>query len=96
MAAVYHLRSITGVSVTDGVRKRAFDDWKVEKMSYIPDNYDRWEAHDREKERKLMRRPRCRDSREPIQTDYCYGENGRYICEHCLNEYYRVPVEDLM
>lgn len=65
-------------------------------MSYIPDNYDRWTSHEAEQEAELEKLPTCRSCGEPIQTEYCYGSNGRYICEHCLNAYYRIPVEDLI
>ena len=67
-----------------------------EEMGYLPDNYDMWARNDAEKEEELRKLPRCAECGEPIQTDYCYGNNGKYICEHCLNAYFRHSVEDLM
>ncbi len=63
---------------------------------YIPDNYDMWASHDAEQEAELQKLPKCNECGEPIQGEYAYGSNGKYICEHCLEAYYRVSVEDLM
>lgn len=48
-----------------------------------------------EKEQELERLPKCADCGEPIQDEYCVeiGE-GKYICEHCLEER-RVRVDSL-
>lgn len=62
----------------------------------LVDNYDLFDKHDAEKEEELKKLPICKACEEPIQTEYCYGNNGRYICEHCLNEYYKHSVEDLI
>lgn len=56
-------------------------------MCYIPDNYDRWEQHNREQEAKLDKLPRCSECDEPIQDEYCYYINGEYICEECMEQY---------
>ena len=60
------------------------------------DNYDLFKQHDAEQQSKLKMLPICRACEEPIQTEYCYGKNGKYICEHCLNEDYKHSVEDLI
>ena len=65
-------------------------------MSYIPDNYDLWAAHDAKQERLLDKLPKCSNCGEHIQDDYCYQIDGGLICEHCLNAYYRADVEDFM
>ena len=65
-------------------------------MSYIQDNYDLWAAHDAEQERKLNSLPTCSICEEPIQDDYCYVIDDEIFCAHCLNEYFRTDVEDLM
>lgn len=65
-------------------------------MSYIPDAYDMWARHDAEQEVNLQTLPKCAECGEPIQTEYCYGNNGKYICEHCLKAYYRHSVEEIM
>ena len=68
---------------------------RVQQM-YIPDNYDRFLQHEHEQEKALVRLPVCHECKEPIQSDYCYGENGIYICESCLKAYYRHDVSDLI
>lgn len=65
-------------------------------MSYIQDNYDLWAAHDAEQERMLYKLPKCSNCGEPIQDEHCYQIDDGLICEHCLNAYYRVDIEDLM
>ena len=65
-------------------------------MYRVPDNYDLWESHDRAMEAKLSKYPKCRECGEPIQTDYAYGFDGKYICEDCLKKYFRVAIEDLV
>ena len=62
----------------------------------LPDNYDLFAKHDSEQEEKLKNLPICKACGEPIQTEYCYGNNGKYICEHCLEENYRHEVADLI
>ncbi len=59
------------------------------------DNYGLWERHDAEQERKLQALPKCSECGEPIQDEYCYEIEGKYICEHCMSEC-RVSVENLM
>lgn len=59
----------------------------------IPDNYDLWEAHDREQEQRLAKRPVCDYCQEPIQDDFYYEINGENICEHCLDQFFRKEVE---
>ena len=61
------------------------------------DAYDLFAKHDAEQEENLKKLPICKECGEPIQTEYCYGNNVRkYICEHCLKEYYRHEVADLI
>ncbi len=62
----------------------------------LRDNYDLWASHDAEKEQELKKLPVCKECGGPIQTEYCYGDNGKYICEHCLKAYYKHSVEDLI
>jgi formylmethanofuran dehydrogenase subunit E len=63
---------------------------------HIPDNYDMWASNDARQEEQLKMLPKCRECKEPIQTEYCYGSNGKYICEDCLKEHYKHSVEDLI
>lgn len=63
---------------------------------YIPDNYDQFEIHNAEQERRLDKLPRCSECDEPIQDDYLYEINGEYICESCMKDNYRKPVDSVM
>lgn len=62
-------------------------------MSYIPDNYDLWAAHDREQTRQLARLPVCADCGEPIQQEDAIFINGDWLCDDCLSSYRR-PITD--
>jgi formylmethanofuran dehydrogenase subunit E len=59
----------------------------------IPDNFDIWEAHDIEQERRRMRRPECSECGEHIQDEKAYYINGEWICENCMSNYH-VYVDD--
>ena len=52
-----------------------------------PDNYSQWEAHEREAERWLARRPVCVDCEEHIQDEEGYYINGEWICSDCMSAY---------
>lgn len=53
----------------------------------IPDAYDMWEAHEREQQRWLEKRPVCADCQEHIQEERAYYINGDWICEDCMDSY---------
>lgn len=55
----------------------------------IPDNFDIWDAHDIEMERRRTRLPQCDYCGEHIQDEYYYEIGGEIICEECLNEHFR-------
>jgi formylmethanofuran dehydrogenase subunit E len=59
----------------------------------IPDNYDIWEAHDIEMERRRARRPVCECCGEHIQGDTAYLIHGDWYCEDCMDNYKEL-VED--
>lgn len=59
----------------------------------IPDMYDQWEAHDREKERRLAQRPKCRICGEHTQQERAVFIFGDYICDDCLEDN-RVDIDD--
>lgn len=61
----------------------------------VIDNYDLWEAHDREEQERLDRMPLCECCNQPIQDEYCYEINGEVLCEDCLVSLYRKDVEDV-
>ena len=60
----------------------------------IPDNYDLWEAHEREKERQLESLPVCEVCSKPIQDDHLYLINDEFVCEECLIRDFRKCVDD--
>ena len=60
---------------------------------YVPDNYDLWEAHQREQDERLDTLPKCSECREPIQEDECYNFDGDLICEECLKKNHKVWTE---
>lgn len=47
----------------------------------IPDNYDLWEAHDREQEEWLQSLPKCHHCGEPIQQEKAVCIDGDWYCE---------------
>lgn len=55
-------------------------------MSYIPDNLDRFEKYDAEREAQLDKLPRCSQCHEPIQQDDAVRINDEYICDSCLDD----------
>lgn len=61
---------------------------------YIPDNYDRWEAYDAERQKELDRLPRCSECDEPIMTDVLYEINDELLCPDCMEKNHRKWVEN--
>ena len=63
---------------------------------YVPDMYDAFCWHEAEQERQTAKLPLCSECGEPITEDYCFYINDEYICEDCMECYYRVPtpIED--
>jgi formylmethanofuran dehydrogenase subunit E len=60
----------------------------------IPDNYDQWEAHDREKEEDLAELPVCEICGEPIQDEHLYLINDEFVCHECLVRDFRKNTDD--
>lgn len=60
----------------------------------IPDNYDLWESHEREKERQLERLPVCEVCGKPIQDEHLYLINDEFVCQDCLDRDFRKRVDD--
>ena len=58
------------------------------------DNYDLWERHDAEQQKKLEKLPLCDYCEEYIQTDEYYEINNDLICPDCMNENFRKWVDD--
>ena len=61
----------------------------------IPDNYDIWERHEIEMERRLARRPLCENCGKRIQDETAFLINGEWICEKCMDGF-RELVEDYL
>jgi formylmethanofuran dehydrogenase subunit E len=59
----------------------------------IPDNYDQWEAHELDQERRLAELPVCDICDDPIQDDFYYEINGENICEHCMDQFFRKEID---
>ena len=49
----------------------------------LPDNYDLWEAHDREQEEALEKLPVCDCCGEPIQQGEAVYYNDQWFCKDC-------------
>lgn len=60
------------------------------------DNYDLWQAHDAEQERKLNMLPKCSCCGNPIQQDTVVCINGKLYCDSCLADYYTHDIEEFM
>lgn len=65
-------------------------------MYYTDNPVADFENYDAEQTIQLNRLPKCCCCSEPIQDEYCYEINGEYMCIHCLNEYFRKDVEDIV
>lgn len=62
----------------------------------VPDNYDLWEAHDREQAKQLAELPVCEVCGKPIQDEHLYLINDEFVCEECLIRDFRKNTEDYM
>lgn len=63
-------------------------------MSYCPDNYDAYRAHEAEQERRLSELPVCCYCENPIQDEHYYEINGEMFCPDCLENYFKKRTED--
>jgi len=52
----------------------------------IPDNYDLFEAHDREMERRERMLPKCEWCGSPIYQESAFRINGCWYCDDCLSD----------
>ena len=64
-------------------------------MSYIPDNYDLWEQHEREQELWEQKRPICCECKNHITDEYAYEINGDIMCWDCAEEWLREQAVDI-
>lgn len=52
-----------------------------------PDNYDLWEAHEMQLERRRMKRPKCCECGKPIQSERLYRIHGDIYCPDCIEDF---------
>lgn len=50
--------------------------------------------YDMERQKELDRLPKCDICGEPIQGEVLFDLDGTLVCEECLNNEYRKPVDD--
>lgn len=63
-------------------------------MFITDDPHKDFDRHDAEQQAALEKCPKCSMCDEYIQDDYLYEINDEVICEECLNDNFRKPVED--
>lgn len=65
-------------------------------MPYSDDPLMDFEHHDREQAKRLEQLPKCGYCNEPIQDDYFFEINGEFVCEYCLDRFFKKNTEDFM
>lgn len=63
-------------------------------MFYTDDPVKDYDSYDAEQTTKFKQYPLCSYCCDPIIDDYLYEFNDELICEDCLNEHFRKPVDD--
>ena len=63
-------------------------------MQYIPDNYDLWEANDREQARRLEKFPTCEICGDAIQQERAFHKDGFLICDECIENNRREVIDE--
>ena len=63
-------------------------------MFYTDDPVKDHDRYQEEKDKQLQKLPKCSICDEHIQTDYLYEINDELICESCIKDNFRKPVED--
>ena len=66
----------------------------MREMFYTDDPVKDYDRYDEEQTTQLQKLPVCSYCDEPIQDDYLYEFNDELICESCINEIFRKPVDD--
>lgn len=61
---------------------------------WVPDYAELHDRYEAEQQRQLDRLPKCEYCGETITDDFLYDLNGDIMCEKCLNDNYRKPVDD--
>ena len=55
-----------------------------------------WDLYCADQEQELEKYPKCAQCGEPITDEYMYEIDGEYYCEECMNDLFRVDVEERM
>lgn len=63
-------------------------------MCYSGDPIADFNRYDYERQKEIDSLPVCDICGEPIQDDYLFDLDGTLVCEECLKDNYRKPVED--
>ena len=50
--------------------------------------------HEDKREKELAKLPKCKYCGNPIQDEYAFVFNGKFICEECLDNYHRINIGD--
>lgn len=61
-------------------------------MYYTNDPLADFHRHDSDKEEALSKLPICKICEEPIQQETAICIDGKWYCDHCLNEYFRKDI----
>lgn len=60
---------------------------------YVPDVLDLFEACEARAEKERRKAPICDYCYEVVQDDHYYDINGDFLCQDCLDHFYRKEVE---
>ncbi len=63
-------------------------------MDRLPEPYEFYDRYCEEQEREIARRPICECCEEPILDETCISFGDGFICENCLDTYYRIATPD--
>ena len=62
----------------------------------IPDNYDLWEQHQAAQDRAEEKLLECSECGNKIYEDFCNEINDEPVCDECMRNNHRKPVEYFM
>ena len=62
----------------------------------VPDNYDLWEAHDRQRAERAAKQPVCEICGDPIWDEHLFLINDEFVCVECLVRDFRRDTDDFI
>ena len=65
-------------------------------MPWTDDPVADFERHDREQARRLALLPTCDICNNTIQEEHFYEINDEFVCEHCLDKFFKKNTEDFI